>query len=57
MRNLHAEFYEFIMHISAYMNISFLYFFEFFTLEELELGRISYIKDVVLYERTSIKFI
>jgi hypothetical protein len=34
-----------------------IYFFEFFTLEEHELERISYIKDIVLYEGISTKFV
>jgi hypothetical protein len=45
------------MHRSADMNISLIYFFEFFTLEEHELERISYIKDIVLYEGISTKFV
>jgi hypothetical protein len=39
LRSVHAEFHEFSMHRSADMNISLLYFFQFFTLEEQELGR------------------
>jgi hypothetical protein len=54
-RSVRAKFHEFIMHRSAYMNISLLYFFDFFTLEEQELGRIFYMKDVVLHERTPTK--
>jgi hypothetical protein len=57
MRSVHAKFHEFILYRSADMNISLLYFFDFFTLEEQELGRISYMKDVVLYEGILTKFI
>jgi hypothetical protein len=41
MVSFHAELQEFSMHRSADMNISLLYFLEFFTLEEQELERIS----------------
>jgi hypothetical protein len=48
MRSVHDKFHEFSMYRSA--DISLLYLFEFFTLEEQESRRISYMKDVVLYE-------
>jgi hypothetical protein len=39
------------------VQISLLYFFEFFTLEEQELWRIYWMKDVVLYESVPTKFV
>jgi hypothetical protein len=55
-RSLHAEFHEFSMHRDADMNISLFYFFDCI-LEEQELRRIDYMKDVVLDETIPIKFI
>jgi hypothetical protein len=57
MRSMHPKFHEFSMHIIVDMSISLLYFFEFFTLEEHKVGRISHMKDVVLYETVPIKFV
>jgi hypothetical protein len=39
------------------MNLSLLYFFDFFTLEEQELGIISNMKDLALYEVVPTKFV
>jgi hypothetical protein len=57
MRSVNVKFHEFIMHRIADMNISLLYFFEFFTLEEQELERTTYMKDVILYEAVPTKSI
>jgi hypothetical protein len=57
MRSLHVEFHEFSIHRDADMNISLFDFFEFCILEEQELRRIDYMKDVVIDERIPIKFI
>jgi hypothetical protein len=57
MRSMHAKFHEFSMHRSAYMNLSLLYFFDFFTLEEQELGIISNMKDLAPYEVVPTKFV
>jgi hypothetical protein len=43
----HAKLHEFIMHIDEDMNLSLFSFNEFDTLEEQELRRIAYMKDVV----------
>jgi hypothetical protein len=54
--SLHAKFHEFRKHRDEYMNLSLFSFSEFCTLEEQELGRIAYMKDVVLYEPVLTKF-
>jgi hypothetical protein len=43
----HAKLHEFCMHRDSDMNLSSFSFYEFCTLEELELGRIAYMKDIV----------
>jgi hypothetical protein len=52
----HAKFYEFRKHRGGDTNLSSFPFSEFCTLEECELGRIAYMKDVVLYEVVPTKF-
>jgi hypothetical protein len=52
----HAMFYEFRKHRGGDTNLSSFSFSEFCTLEECELGRIAYMKDVVLYEMVPTKF-
>jgi hypothetical protein len=49
-------FYEFRKHRGGDTNLSSFSFSEFCTLEECELGRIAYMKDVVLYEVVPTKF-
>jgi hypothetical protein len=53
---MHAKFHEFRNHRDEDMNLSLFSFSEFCTLEEQELGRIVYMKDVVLYEAVLTKF-
>jgi hypothetical protein len=48
MKRVHAKFHEFSMHRDTDMNLSLFLFSEFCTLEEQELSRFDYIKDVVL---------
>jgi hypothetical protein len=43
----HAKFQEFIMYRDEDMNLSLFFFYEFYTLQEQELGKIAYMKDVV----------
>jgi hypothetical protein len=50
MRNLHARFHEFSIHKNEDMNLSLFSFLEFCTLDEQELRRFYYMKDVVLDE-------
>jgi hypothetical protein len=57
MKSLHANVYEFSMHIKEEMNLSLFSFSEFCTLKEQELSRIAYMKDRVLYEAVPIKFV
>jgi hypothetical protein len=54
--SLHAEFHEFRKHRDGDTNLSLFSFSEFCTREEQELGRIGYMKDVVLYESVPTKF-
>jgi hypothetical protein len=54
--SLYAKFHEFGKHRGGDMNLSSFSFSEFCTLEEQELGRIDYMKDVVLYEVVPTKF-
>jgi hypothetical protein len=54
----HAKLHEFSMHRDEDMNLSLFCFYEFCTLEEQELWRITYMKeDVVLYEGVPTKFV
>jgi hypothetical protein len=46
----HAKLHEFYMHRDEDMNLSLFSFYEFCTLEEQELGRIAYMKDIVTDE-------
>jgi hypothetical protein len=48
--SMYAKFHEFRKHRGGDTNLSSFSFCEFCTLEEQELGRIDYMKDVVLYE-------
>jgi hypothetical protein len=57
MWSVHAKFHEFRKHRGGDTNLSSFSFSKFCTLEEQELGRISYIKDVVLYEAVPKKFV
>jgi hypothetical protein len=57
LRSVQTKLHEFRKHRGGDMNLSSFLFSEFCTLEELELGRITYVKDVVLYEEILIKFI
>jgi hypothetical protein len=57
MSSVHVKFHDFIKHRGGDMNLSLFSFSEFCILEELELGRIAHIKDVVLYEGIPIKFV
>jgi hypothetical protein len=50
MGSVHAKFHKFRKHRGGYTNVSSFSFSEFCTLEEQELGRIAYMKDVALYE-------
>jgi hypothetical protein len=50
MRNLHARFHEFSIHKNEDMNLSLFSFLEFCTLDEQELRRFYYMKDVGLDE-------
>jgi hypothetical protein len=50
MRSVHAKFHDFIKNRGGDINLSLLLFSKFCTLEEHELGRIAYMKDVALYE-------
>jgi hypothetical protein len=50
MMSLHAKFCKFNMHRKGDINLSLFLFSEFCTLEEQEFGRITYMKDVVIYE-------
>jgi hypothetical protein len=54
--SLHANFHEFWKHRGGDMNLSSFSFYEFCILEEQELWRIAYMKDVVLYEVVPTKF-
>jgi hypothetical protein len=47
--SLYAKFHEFRKHRGGDMNLSSFSFSEFCTLEDQELGRNAYMKDVVLY--------
>jgi hypothetical protein len=57
MRSVHDKFHEIRKHRGGDTNFSSFSFSEFCTLEEQELGRIAYMKDVVLYEGIPTKFI
>jgi hypothetical protein len=57
MRSIHAKFYEFSMHRKGDIDLSLLSFSEICRLNEQELRITSYMKDVVLYEGISTKFI
>jgi hypothetical protein len=57
MGSVHAKFHKFIKHRGGDTNLSSFSLSEFCTLEEQELGRIAYMKDVVLYEGIPTKFI
>jgi hypothetical protein len=57
MRSVHAKFHESRMHRGGDTNLFSFSFLEFCTLEEQELGRIAYMKDVVLYETVPTKFV
>jgi hypothetical protein len=54
---VYAKFHEFRMHRDGDMNLSSFSFSEFCTLEEQELGRIGYMKDVILYEGMPTNFV
>jgi hypothetical protein len=55
--SLHAKFHEFKKHRGGDTNLSSFSISEFCTLEEQELGRNAYMKDVVLYESVPTKFL
>jgi hypothetical protein len=55
--SVHAELHEFNMLRDQDMNLSLFSFYEFCILKEQELGRIAYMKYVVLYEGIPTKFI
>jgi hypothetical protein len=57
MRSIHAKFYEFSMHRKGDIDLSLLSFSEICRLNEQELRIASSMKDVVLYEEISTKFI
>jgi hypothetical protein len=57
LRSVHVKRHEFRKHRGGDMNLSSFSFSEFCTLEEQELGRIIYMKDVVLYEAVPTKFV
>jgi hypothetical protein len=54
--SLHAKFHECKKHRGGNTNLFSFSFSEFCTLEEQELRRIAYMKDVVLYESVPTKF-
>ena len=57
MRSMHTEFHEFSMHRKGDINLSLFSFSKICTLEEQELRRIDYMKDVVLDEGIPTKFV
>jgi hypothetical protein len=57
LSRVHDKFDEFRLHRGEDMNLSLIEFSEFCTLEEQELRRTYYMKDVVLYEEIHTKFI
>jgi hypothetical protein len=57
MRNMHDKCHEFSMHRNQDMNLSLFSISEFCTLEEQELRSLDYMKDVLLDEGISTKFI
>jgi hypothetical protein len=56
MTNVHSKFHAFSMHRDPVINLSLFSFSEFCTLEEQELRRFDYMKDVVLDEGIPTKF-
>jgi hypothetical protein len=50
MRKVHTKLHEFSMHRDADINLSLFSFLEFCTLEEPELRRFDYMRNVVLNE-------
>jgi hypothetical protein len=57
MRSIHAKFYEFSMHTKGDIDLSLLSFSEICRLNKQELIITFFMKDVLLYEGTSTKFI
>jgi hypothetical protein len=57
IKRIHAKFYEFSMHRKGDIDLSLLSFSEICRLNEQELRIASSMKDVVLYEEISTKFI
>jgi hypothetical protein len=57
MRSIHAKFYEFSMHRKGDIDLSLFSFSKVCRLNEQELRITYYMKDVVLYEGISTKFI
>jgi hexokinase len=56
MRNVNTKWHEFNMHRNEYTNLYLFSFSKFCTLEEQELKRFDYMKDVVLDEGIPTKF-
>jgi hypothetical protein len=57
IRRVHAKYHEFRRHRGGGTDLSSFSFSEFCTLEEPELSRTYYMKDVVLYEAIPTKFV